>query len=497
VVCSRWRAGGAARIEKAESDEERPEMSRLATIFSKAKKLFAQPQNILIAAAILVGVPMAVLTPPSMGFDECEHYWRVSSIVHGGIVSENVGHDIYGGALSKNEAYICNTVKTEMQFNGRFGTFPWWSGNSVSDGVKSDQSADVYWGFSNTAVYNPLNYLAHIMANLFVGSFTSNVKIQFLAMRLAGLALFTTVMFFVIKTNKKFKWLFLTLALFPPIFVLATAITADTMTLVVCFAFLAKLLDSLFDAGKVAKKDIIWLRALTICLGLIKPPYILLVGLLVLLPVLKTDFRSVRKLRPLILSCFTAVSLFLLWYKLVANINTGLYFGRATDPSAQLGFILECPLRYVRLLFESFVFPRFLSTDVYWVDVANRNQEHTITLSVVSVILLAIGVFIGSSAMKFAKIRQNVTFRLICFVMFGVVATAVNTVLWLQFTLPGASYIEGLQTRYYFALFPLLVAFAPTVRLDETDKTKTYMVVALAQMVVLVALLVFAISIWY
>jgi hypothetical protein len=438
---------------------------------SLALRVAESPEWAFLVLFLVGSIFCALVTPVGAAFDEPSHIGRVEQIAAGGILPQRLpeeylgqtfanphrrDYDSYGGLESQHVLDIVfgNTSK----FLGTSDPYTPEELSQLGGSAPYEEGERIPFLFSNSSVNNPVVYLPQLLGFL-VGRALGSVRSVVLGMRFGGIAFFALVMFLLIRKAPMGKWALFYFGLVPANVVASSTVTADTVTILCCTAFLAALLWTIF-ADDRRRSTLALLCVSTILLGLLKVTSILLLLLLLLL----VPGRGARPKRDglfVLASALVCLALFALWMRAVSGINTGVMYKEGVDPRAQMAWVLAHPLNFLWLNVKSFV------------DIASFDFGDLIHLSARAgsgdKFFCVIGLFLALSAEAIAcrgiasSHRREVTWLAIAsLVLFILYFGMTNTALYLQYTDVGEGTIRGVQTRYFLpvltmVLYPILL----------------------------------------
>jgi hypothetical protein len=444
---------------------------------SLAQRVAESPEWAFLVLFLIGSMFCALVTPVGAAFDEPSHIGRVEQIAAGDILPQRLpeeylgqtfanphrrDYDSYGGLESQHVLYIVfgNTSKflgtsdpyTPEELSQLGGSAPYGEGQRIP------------FLFSNSSVNNPAVYFPQLLGFL-VGRALGSVRSVVLGMRFGGIAFFALGMFLLIRNAPMGKWVLFYFGLVPANVVASSTVTADTITILCCTAFLAALLWTVF-ADDRRRSTLALLCTCTIILGLLKVTSILLLLLLLLL----VPGRAARPKRDRMLiaaSVLLCLVLFALWMRAVSGINTGVMYKEGVDPKAQMAWIIAHPLNFLWLNVKNFV------------DIASFDFGDLIHLSARAgsgdKFFCVIGLFLMLSAEAVAcrgiasSHRREATWLAIAsLVLFILYFGMTNTALYLQYTDVGEGTIRGVQPRYFLpvltmVLYPILLLVSRTL----------------------------------
>lgn len=456
------------------------------------KKYLSRPEYVFLLIMIIVGSVYALLIPAGGGPDESSHLARAYAIAHGNLTanaietrkdtdSSNIQHDysetvLYGGLIDKGLVNVAASNTHSLQKQDKYvWTFPTWKDKN-SDSSERVGRGKTEVAYSNAAVNFPLVYSPHALGYWAARLFTDNAYAIIVLMRFFGLISATILIFFSIKVIPFGKWLTTAVSLSPIVIAEFSTITADSITYAICVAFIAFLMKLLCSHPLMNRKRWLIMACLSIALACIKLAYVPLLGLLVLLPILHTEFRQKQALIKLAIIAAATSTVFLSWYLKISQINTGAMFGSVAYPSEQKFFIMSHPAYFLKLLMK-----QFLNTNIFSISdfgVVGLHNTMFANIGWISMIGLIFAFACKDSREKISgNLQQRAgIFYLISAGIFVVISALIGIALYLQYTAPGFNEIQGVQSRYYspvllLILLPALVLFFPRQVNSSEDRS--------------------------
>ena len=423
---------------------------------------------------LVVGSCFALLVPAGGGADEPNHIARAVNIAHGNILADKIpdrvgftssqdvdGVDsaLYGGvvdsALTEVAWHNMVDLHTSKDDGGKVYSFPTWSTQGMmSDRVVGEKQH--VEAFSNSAVNSPFVYMPFIVGYWFSRIFTSNAYAIIVAMRLFGLLAASTILFFCIRYIPVGKWIIASVSLMPTMVIFNATVTADTMTYAMCMAFITVVFKSMCENSMLSRMRWFLLLLVSVSLALIKLSYVPLIILLVLIPIANQYARSKQALLSLFGIVACTVALFIAWYLVVSDINTGAMFDVGASPTLQKQYVFGHLATYMGLLIKQFVGQNFFSLGVGGTLDLHGHYDFTGWITVC--VLICAVLLVDSREGNAILFRKNAIWCCFCFLfasacVFGLIETA----LYLQFSPVGADKIAGVQSRYFLPILPLLI----------------------------------------
>ncbi len=442
---------------------------------------FVKPEWCFLLFVLIVGLNFAFLIPAGAGADEPNHIARAASISQGNIVADKItdrlGYTstldmekkdavLYGGVVDNaltdtawNNMVKFHTEKRSEEGQDRY-SFPTWKTPGVVNNLTLGQGSHIE-AFSNTAVNSPFVYFPFVLGYWFACLFTNNAYAVIIIMRVFGLFFFCVAIFWCIKKMPAGKWVLASISLIPNLVICVSMVTADTVTYVVCAAFMTVLL-SICSRGAELSRSHWWMLAMaSIALALVKITYlplILLIGL-----ILVFNERNKKTFIRLASIAFSAGIVFLLWYSRVLNISSCAMFDVNASPTYQKQFVIEHPLYFVRLLIEQLMDSNFFSLGIFGTIDLHGHWDYS---GWVTIFILLTAICLKDVREKEVKLQEHKTiFAISNFFVVACVFFLICLAIYLQFCEVGAKHISGIQDRYFL---PILILMIMPVRFIAT-----------------------------
>lgn len=404
------------------------------------------------------GLIYIALLAPGWSPDEPQHYWRAQQVAHGDFMPKEIPGEkgvVYtGGQLLPDENRF---IVSYQNFEGLTDqalrlNFPMWEneGAVVGQAAPVDTVSVV---FAGSARYSPIVYAPQSIGLLIANVLGLPLLAGFLLAKLFGLIVQVAAFAAAIRITPKGKWIFFTLGLLPSTVVQSAALGGDVMTTSVAVLFIATVIKLAFDTKKIVWWHIGIIAVFIALLGLVKPAYLPLAAIVILVPIFNKSFRDKSKIA--IASAVLAVSALpgLIWLKATSFISDN--YGHGVDPAAQQHYVLHEPLNFVATLFNTYFTdaqPKIYKTlfgNFVW-DTAPIPFIFMLLCAVVMVLTL----FLSSPREK--KISFPVYVKILFLAISGLLVTAISYGLYVYYTTLKDTSILGLQGRYFIPFLPLV-----------------------------------------
>ena len=414
----------------------------------------ARAEKTVFAAICAATLLFTLITPPFQAPDEDQHWYKAVLLPEGRLVAERQGDQV--GAELPRDAVELRTVDFPGEKAGvRFRASPddlrrSWANDAARQGR-------VFTQFPNLAYYSPTLYLPQA-AGVAVAEAVGLPRIGgFYLGRLLNAATALLLLWLALAALPWGRAALLAVAALPTFAFQAGSLSADASINGAAFLGLALALRF----GDSAHRKGWMLLAASPFLGLAKGVY---------LPVVVAGARFGGTLRDrhfwtLAAAAVAGAGAFVAWM-LYSGGEPALYttVSRKTGEQAttapmadQLAVLLGDPLRYARILVESFT-ERF---PVYVLQIVGRPGWNAFLLPLAAYALAA--VMLASALASGKGPRAGVGLRAWWLLLAAGGAVLVETALYLTGTPYAADYIQGTQGRYFLPLLPLvLLALMPT-----------------------------------
>ena len=297
------------------------------------------------AALLIFGILFAVVTPPFEAPDEPEHFYRAFEISEGRLVPIGF-HGQSGDLLPRSLLDLANRLANGVPFHTDRRVDP----REIRKGFGQplEPGKRIFITFL-TSSYSWVPYLPPAAAIAIGRLFTDSVLALLYAGRLASV-LFSTLLFAAaLRVTPVGRPLFFLLAMAPMAVFLMASVTADAFTNGFCFFFIAVLLRFAFsDRGRLTPGRVAGLVLLSAVLGLTKPGYVLLPGLLLLLPGGRAGSRG-RTIGVTALMLTSSIGAMLAWVHAIWRIYPQFSARVDIAPVPQLRGVLARPIGFAIL----------------------------------------------------------------------------------------------------------------------------------------------------
>jgi len=459
----------------------------LSSFIERLQK-FKKIEYLYAFTALFFGFIFILIVPPGWNPDEPQHYWRAQQIAHGQILSNTFDgpNDIIytGGPLLPDEAYFILSYKAYdgiTDYSLRLN-FPMWKNDGVLKHAATQvELVDV--AFPGSAHYSPLAYAPQAAGLWIANHLNLPLLVGFFLAKTLGLILQVTALFFAIRLIPRGKWILLIIGLLPITVAQSVSFGGDVITNSVAILFIAATLKIAYDTKKVTRWHIASLAALVGSLGLVKPSYLPLALLVLIIPMLQKKFRTIPSLLKHA-GIFILVSIpGLLWLKITSSIQDN--YSHGVDAVAQKHYVLQQPLDFISALFNTYFTdaqPKLYKTllgNFVW-----DTAPLPLVFMFIAVILIVLSIFLSSPREKNTTITPIVK---TLFLGISVLLIAlISYALYIYYTPLKGTSILGIQSRYFIPFLPLIL-LALHNPMSQTKQKGTKLVVILLLLASLVA----------
>ena len=408
--------------------------------------------TLFVIIASVAGFLFMVVTPPFQSPDEPNHYFRSFQIASGRLIG--VMHDWhYGGFLPKQlQTFPDLMMRTES------GMIPFHKDikfpiEKIFQGfaLRKDLENMSFIGFPNTASYPFMMYLPHALG-IFLGKIMVNSELAiFYSGRLFGLLCYVLCGFHILRSvAKPYLEIFFLSLLLPMSLYLGAMITADTATILAAFAASAYSLTQRHRSIPITQKNIWPHFFFAVILGLVKPVYAVVVGLVFLVP-----FSPASSwLKNSLMRC-GLVAITFLEVLGVVFLGKGAEFSLRDDilvnPGLQLDVVLHHPIKFLGVA-GTYFFERF----------PVAVQQLVGVFGWLDTIMPWLGYGLGVSLIVLTVIKKDpeerrFSWKELGLILLVIVGAILGTLffLFLVWSPAGEWTIDGFQGRYLLPVLPL------------------------------------------
>jgi uncharacterized membrane protein len=424
-------------------------------MFNKLKNMSAP--SFFLRAALFFELLLNLVTPPLQVPDEFNHFYRAYQVSEGSFLPLKQDQRLGG--------YMPQGI---IEFTDHFRPVEYYRNYTISHreilysfSIEPNEQSRKMKDFANTAYYSPMSYLPHAFIMFVLRQFHAPPAVLYFGGRLFMFFVWLFLMHKIITMLPVFKWLFTLLALLPVNIYLVNSFSADTVTNLLSFLFIALVLKHVFVTETITGRDVFVLGLVLIMLALSKVVYIGIALLLLAIPARKFKNHFHRIAFLLLFVLFSGLPA-LLWSNIVMKLYIPFkdynpaYIYEATlsecgDYHAQKEYILSHGPYFFEVVWNSLVSQpaRYLYT---YVGVFGRIEFkglwwlYLMTYTVVFIVLMT-----EKNAFTFS-LKQRLILLSAAFLGFILLLLSQHLI-W---DCVGAGIVDFLQGRYLIPLLPLV-----------------------------------------
>ena len=409
------------------------------SIFLLNKKNISPEKVFLFTIPILCLLYIAYI-PMFTGHDEQRHWLRAYEISEGHLLTQ-INEGKVGTILPKSVTSGIKDLKwSQITYS-----------NVVSElGKKLDSDNREIANMDNVAVYSPIQYLPQSVGIVIARLFTDRVLIMAYVARIMNAIVCIAILYFAIKKMPFGKNILLLCAYIPIVLEGFCTLSADGITISICFLFIAYVLNLMADEKKIInKKDIFILTVLCIIIALCKIVYLPLIGLLLIIP--KERFKN-KKQKIIIITMIWLISIIcsLVWLGIA---NQYLQLGTAGSSTEKIIEIFKHPIEYL----QKVLYTMNSDGQAHLVSLfGGKITWSTISLAfIVPYTIFIVFTFLTATDDRI-KNKLNTFSKIIITLIILAIIMLIYTSLYIQWTDDGNLKITGVQGRYYIPLLPLI-----------------------------------------
>jgi uncharacterized membrane protein len=448
----------------------------VSTIWTKLR----EPHVAFAILAAIFGLVYVFLIPPMWGQDEHGHYRRAEAISRGDIGTQQLDENhAFGGPINDKVLDFINEhfyLRVDHLSDGTELTFPYAPQQSYPD------DADGYSpsAYSAYAVYPPTVYLPQSLGIAVGRLLTHDIYLESVFARIFGLIAFIALGCLAIKKMPFGKWFMFAVLLLPSTVFQSAMVSADCLTTAIVLLFIAFCLDVSFMQRAVKNKDLVILALLVLLLASVKISYVLLAFLVLMIPLVRKDFRSPKKLALLAIPVAAAGVVSLIWMSSISQINPNDWTKSWSDYQAQKGDISGFVTEFIRSIALSSG-----NSNLVGVSFHASGSSFAWYFDILAIIALTLAALSGSASEALVhKLKKGPLYGLVAGIL-ALTIVAMNYAIFTAFT-PNAADTIDIQSRYLIPLLPLFflpLLLIPTAWTSERKRGITCFVVAAVSLV--------------
>lgn len=424
-----------------------------------------------VMLALTFGLAFAFAVPPTQVVDEEAHFLRVWQLAGANVVTD-VRYDAASGFERNGSVFDTCVVEYVREFTAIAATARDYSFHEFwADTPDCSPRERTYTYTDAQTSYGPWAYPGQTVALGIGRAIGLPLPILFYLGRVGGLLLYTGVIWAALRIAPAGRLVIMFAALLPMSLMTAAAYNPDGIMIAgasLASACVLKLV--LHPPERPARLLVALVAALAVVIAA-KPNYVVLLGLLLLLP--RSVVNTRRQYWTLVAGASVGIlSLVALWYKYGAGVSNMRIYYPESDPGAQTSNILHHPLGFSRVIWRTLFTPDY-ETFFFrgWVAVFGmmRSRPGVAVLLPVPFVMLALAVGAAAFATQFGDARPlPILERTKRIVVVGLVIAAgclsVFYVAYTRWTPPGQRTISGVNARYFVPFVPVLATGVALVR---------------------------------
>lgn len=419
------------------------------------------PALVFLILASVAGTLSAFLTPQLVVSDENMHFLRA--------------YNLASGDLGNNDCSYPKDVieKAAAVYEGKL---------DANYGQRVDYSRTVDDATCGTAAaYSPFMHLPQAIGMAIAKLIHPSTGLMVLLGRLANLAVFIAVLYFVIKKVRFGKWVFVVIGLFPASIHLAASLSSDVVNNVVILGAITLMFNLFCQKTRLSTKQIILLIVVACILALTK-----LTNIIFLLPLI---FLPARLFKPntiplrFNLQKWSLILVALIFCGLGTLAWQKVYGAPLVPDSSVVNPLAEHPQRFIKVVFNTYINPFIEYGDKVLRGVVGEFASFSFRLPTFVIVLELLLLFI---ALLHKNKREEDEYKAVSpWLTWGSLGALIFTILSVTYALftiwaiqtfslgPSATYADGVQGRYFIAALALLVPLGIWLRKFITIEIKS------------------------
>lgn len=238
------------------------------------------PRSFFIISSVILWFVYTLVTPPLQSPDEFNHFYRAYQISEGHFLPVKNGKRLGGfmplGIIRFTESYrpsagIIEYTTTRSEIINTFK-------------IELDTGRQQFADFVNTSYYSPVSYIPHAFAIFILRQFSDSVGLLYYGGRLFTFITWMLFMLFVLKLLPIQCWLFTVLMLLPMHIYVVNSFSADTVSIILSFVFIALVLNTAFSEQQITNRRLLQFACVLVLLALAKVVYVGVIVLLLIIP---------------------------------------------------------------------------------------------------------------------------------------------------------------------------------------------------------------------
>lgn len=436
-------------------------------------------QNTFVITALFFGFIFVFFTPLLWGADETTQLGRSYQISQGHVQPQFFGifhGGGYGGQMPSSFIKLILYVNNDLT-HPNTNIYNVGQVNKPSSyrslGDQKIGPPNTAYVFSNTAPYSPVAYIPSSLGLKIGISLKLDVAKTIHLARLLSLLSYIAIIWYGIRAlrNSRTKWIIFTVALLPMSLFQASMITADSLTIAVSLLLVSLVLKGFISSKRLEKTELTLLSLSVIAIPLLKPTYLPLIFLILLIPNrrISETIKNARLFK--VLPLLVGIILFAIWSYYTRNITDTLRLvipgnvWNTINPTLQEHFLLRHPLSYIVAVFRTFIlYDISFFTQFFGLLGFNYVQIPAVSL-IASFLSLILATLVSENLREQISNSKIVIFILIILTSIAFMLTT----FYVTLTSVGGGAIGGIQGRYFIPLAAptifVIASLTPKIRL--------------------------------
>ena len=395
---------------------------------------------------LLLAGAYAQISGPFRAPDEFNHFFRAYHVSEGNVLARTYPGGVCGAPLPES-------LKEMAEISAGYPGAPRKAADPAAlaraGSIALDPGRRSLAHFPNSALYSPLVYLPAASAIVAGRTFDAGpLELLHLA-RFANVLVAALLLALAMGRMPYARDFLAVVALLPMTLFQIGAVTADAMTFPLAFLWIALALDFVRPGRTLPTSVETWtLLVAAMLLGQLRPPFPLLVLLVVEPGVWRRAYDARRRLAGIAaVACATASAV--IWLLSSRHLVVPMIPNVATDPAAQLDFVLHHPVEFLKVIFHNLEtngadYYRQMVGVVGWLD---------------TVLPSAVYVLAGCSLLAATMLEPQPVdraIRLTAVLIFGSGAFLILLAIYQICSPVGGATLDSVQGRYLIPLLPLI-----------------------------------------
>ena len=401
-----------------------------------------KPENIYFTFSLIFGLLFVFITPPYQVPDERAHFFRANQIAEGEFL------DAEGEIMQSIGDFTAEIGRYDLIFKPQNKISKIGLINELFRPLEKDSTVLV----SNikTNNYSAFNYLPQSFGILIGKLLNLSPYRLFLISRLINLIIGIFLITAAIRICPVRKWSLFFIGLLPMTLYQFSSTSPDTFVISLNIFYIA-LIVNLTIRERIERKMIALALVLTISMALIKPGYVFMCFLILLVPIIRDNKKFDILIKGVVI--LVTLALFTVWFNFsLSNVTAVPPLVEGVDTLAQLRFVLNNPFEFVWIMAKDLLLDFSAIREMFigtfgWLDTRLPVGLYWVYSFALIVVFLADNHY---------ESKLTTGTRVVLLVTFTLVFLATYSVFYLIWTPVGATYISGYQGRYLLPIIALL-----------------------------------------